>query len=615
MARVEDKVVNSKRFIIIILFLCMALSPAYASKVTIARILREHRIHVVTTENSDDISKYAFRLGVRNETYMATTNLLVQKGTLKDGDSLFFVIDRGKARRLIPEEAKLFPCPISAVDKDEVILYVEKAAGRNGWDILVSAPNEKWLNWELDRLCKSSLDRMQLEERGSILDRYQVKRLCIISNENRQLAADWVSRQLKPGKDTIDWQFFSPDSNDIDPDIDRLYIINSSTIGDKRNALSVLPSGMSSWLESQAKSDTAAEKQTTIVENGQSRTISAVVAPCTRQLESALIKYNSIQSIPETLSTTSLADLAGYKEMIVIARAGDRSDKIPTAALDDLAGKMTSALAQKTGMTCFNRQDLKELVYMALLNQNDGNLDSNDIVQIRKQADGARALAIVDAAAFTTRTDYSPNTPRCCTSQLAPFGEREPSRPHEPDPNERVFGIFGAHKYDKVDGSRANDPDFKRDHRQWEHDMNDYRHDHERWERRKRDYEQGRFSHEMDWEVSIDSTQSAKISGNLRIYDLSDLDPDSAGKVVFSCSLNGSESKSGMYWSDHVVVVGEQNKPNPPRAPDSHDYILDQTITSEAFKRACEGAVSDLLARAVVPADYEETTERSAQTP
>ncbi len=604
-----------KRLFIVILFLCMALSPAHASKVTIARILREHRIHVVTTEKSDDISKYALRLGVRNETYMATTNLLIEKGTLKDKDSLLFVIDREKARRLIPEEAKLFPCPVSAVDKDEVILYAAKAAGRNGWDILVSAPDEKWLDWELDRLCKYDLDKIQLEERGSILDRYQVKRLCIISNENRQLAADWVSRQLKPGKDTIDWQFFSPDSNDIDPDMDRLYIINSSTIDVNAASLAGLPYEIRSWLQSKEKSEIAAEKQTMIADKGQSRTISAIAAPCTRQLESALVKYGTVDSIPEALSNSSLADLAGYKEMIVIARAGDRSDKIPTAALDDLAGKMTSALAQKTGMACYNRQDLKELVYMALLHQNDGNLDSNDIVQIRKQSGGARALAIVDAAAFTTRTDYSPNTPRCCTSQLAPFGEREPSRPHEPDPNERKFGIFGAHKYDEVHGSRANDPDFIRDYEQWERDMRDYRRDHDRWERRKRDYEQGRFSHEMDWEVSIDSTQSAKISGNLRIYDLNDLDPDSAGKVVFSCSLNGSESKRGVYWSDHVVVVGEQNKPNPPRAPDSHDYILDQTITSEAFKKACEGAVSDLLARAIVPADYEETTERSAKTP
>ncbi|MCL5105395.1 MAG: hypothetical protein M1133_14965 [Armatimonadetes bacterium] len=35
---------------------------------TIGRILREHRIHVITTEKPESISKYTFALGIRNET-------------------------------------------------------------------------------------------------------------------------------------------------------------------------------------------------------------------------------------------------------------------------------------------------------------------------------------------------------------------------------------------------------------------------------------------------------------------------------------------------------------------------------------------------------------------
>lgn len=603
-------------FIISALILGMAISSAQAAKVTISRILREHRISVVTTEKPESINKYIFRLGVRNETYMATTNLLIEKGRLKDKDSLLFVIDREKARRLIDEEKKLLPCPPAAVDSAEVMLYASKASGRNGWDIIISAPNEKWLDWELDRLCKSSLDSMRLEERGSILDRYQVKRLCVISNEGKQLADDWVSRQLKPGCDTIDWQFFPLDSvlDSIDPDIDKLYIINKAALNEKsKSALSGLPLTMRSWIESDESDDEwGVEKQSITTDSGGVRTVSAIAAPCARHLKKALAGHTSVNSIPESLSTGKLTDLSKYREMIVIARAGDRGDKVPTAAIDDIAGKMTSALAGRTGFECIGRQDLKELVYVALLHQKDGSLDSNDMIKIRKAANGARALAVVDVAAYTTQTDYNANDPKCCTSLLAPFSESEPSRPSEPDPNERKFGIFGGHKYDEVDGSRSNDPDYIHDHRQWEKDMRDYHRDHERWERRKKDYEDSRFYHQMDWEVSINSTQTVRVSGNLRIYDIGQLDSDSAGKVIFSCSLSGTGSRSSLYWSDHVSVQGEQNRPSTPSVPQSTTCILDQTVASDAFSSACSGAVYYLTDRAILPADFADTNQMTA---
>jgi hypothetical protein len=438
----------------------------------------------------------------------------------------------------------------------------------------------------------------------------------VISNEGKQLADDWVSRQLKPGCDTIDWQFFPLDSvmDAIDPDIDRLYIINKAALDEKSKlALSGLPVTMRSWIESDESDDEwGVEKQSIVKDSGDVRTVSAVAAPCSRHLKKALAGHSSLDSMPESLSTGKLADLGKYREMIVISRAGDRSDKIPTAAIDDLAGKMTTALAGRTGFECVGRQDLKELIYMALLHQKDGSLDTNDIVKIRKAAEGARALAIVDVAAYTTQTDYSANSPRCCTPALAQFNESEPSRPSEPDPNERKFGIFGGHKYDEVDGSRSNDPDYIHDHRQWEEDMHDYRRDHERWERRKRDYEETRFYHQMDWEVSIDSTQTVRVSGNLRIYDLGQIDSDSAGKVIFSCSLSGTGSRSSLYWSDHVTVQGEQNQPSAPSVPQSTTCILDQTVASDAFGNACGGAVSDLMARAILPSDFSDANQMTA---
>ncbi|MCE5314998.1 MAG: hypothetical protein ABFD49_05190 [Armatimonadota bacterium] len=600
---------HKRYFIIILLLIATALSPAYAGrpKVTISRILREHKIRVVTTEKPESISKYTFRLGVRNEQYLATVNLLIEQSRLKNNDSLLFIIDRQKARRLIPEEKKLFPCPLDAIDSSEVILYAAKASGRNGWDILVSAPNEKWLNWELDRLCKSNLDSMLLQERGSILDSYKVKRLCVISNEGKQFAENWVSRQLKPGCDTIDWLFYPTDSdlNSIDTQMDRLYILNKSKLDDKTQiALESLPDNMREWLDSGENfSQWGAEKQSIKLDSGELCSISAIIAPYSRQLEMALGRHPSINAIPEALTTGNLTDLSKYQEMIVIARSGDRTDKISSSILDDMAGKITSVLTARTGFKCVSRQDLKELVYMALLHEKDGSLNTNDIVQIRNRADGARALAIVDLAALTADTSYSANTPRCCTAPLPGFSESEPSRPSEPDPDERKFGIFGAHKYDEVHGSRSNDPDYIEDHRRWEKEMHDYRRNHDNWERRRRDYENSRWDHDMDWEVSINSTQAARVSGNLRIYDIGELETESAGKVLFSCSFTGTGSRESTYWSDHVIVRGENNQPSTPSVPQTQEGILDETIISAALNNAGSTAVYDLLGKTIVPAD------------
>jgi hypothetical protein len=119
----------------------------------------------------------------------------------------------------------------------------------------------------------------------------------------------------------------------------------------------------------------------------------------------------------------------------------------------------------------------------------------------------------------------------------------------------------------------------------------------------------------MDWEVSINSTQVARVSGNLRIYDLGELETESAGKVLFSCSFNGSETRTGLYWSDHVVVQGEQNQPSAPQAPQSQTHILDQTIVSEALRSAGSGAVRELMNKAILPADQvvRSNDERSVQ--
>ncbi|MCE5198055.1 hypothetical protein LLG39_03685 [bacterium] len=594
------------------LMLCMCLmlqvSCAWARKgaVTISRILNEHKIHVVTTEKEDSLSKFLFDLRLKTDEPIAIAELLVNKSGFKDGESILYIIDRSKARRVIREEERLLPCKMSAIDPDQVVLYAQKAADKNAWEILISAPNEKWLKWELERLCGSELGGLRLDERGSILDRYRVKRLRIVSNVGKQVAQDWVTRQSKPGKDTIDWDFVPSDGkiDELDPETDVLFLLNHAQLDAKSGqVLEDLPDDVESWCDGEASTHCwAAERQSVQSSEGDWQTVSVVVAPSERHLKMALNQYSSIESIPQTFTTSEFANLSSYREMIVIARAGDR-DNADESAVDDLAGKMTTALANKTGFQCVSRQDLKELVYTALMHEKDGTLDTSDIASLRRKVGTGCALAVVDLAAIDTQTSYVVNQPQCCTPTYPSFSQPQPSKPSEPDPDERKFGLFGGHRYSEVDGSRRNDPQFKRDHREWRRNMDDYSDAMDRWEHDKRDYENSRYDHEMDWEVSINAIQRARITGNLRIYDLNAVDSEDAGRVLFTCPIEGEEIREDRYSSDHVSVRGEGNQPDVPTAPASLPTISDLTIASEAFRMACEKAVTDIMRRSLVPAD------------
>lgn len=594
------------RFAVLVLALVLlaTATPALAKDVFIDRILREHYIYVVSTEPEVSLSKFLFDLRMKEHTVLSFPGLFYKQKSLKDGQSLLYIVDRSKLDKLLPEEEALLPVPTSAIDDNQVVLYAVKAKGRNAWDIMISAPNQKWLQWELDRLSKSPLIGYRLEERGSILDRFLVKRLCIVSTEAKQVAEDWVNRQSRPGEDAIDWDFLPLDAWDpsLTNGIDLLFLLDSQKSVGKFPVLSpAMPKGMESWIGSEeSREEIVAETCTLPDANGQPRSVHALVAPCNRHLKSSLARYSTLDSIPKALSKQKLIDLSGYSHVVVFARPGNRADGDDNGWVNDFGGKLTSALSSSaSGLQCVSRQDLKELVYYAIPSGSGNIVDSMQLTKIRQKVGKACAIAIADLTAVDESTTYVANSPRCETSPYPAFSMSEPAKPEPPDLDERKYILAGPKKY-----SGRNDPDYKEAlDKYYDDELPEYEKQLRQWRAAREDDEYRRTIHEMTWTVSVDIIQSARVSGNLRIYDLRSLDSGDAGQVIFSCPISGEAQHRGVHTSESVVVRGEGNQPNSPSAPQAHPSVDDTTVTSEALQRSCESAVGEVVRTAILPCD------------
>jgi len=586
-----------------------SLSPAFAGIVNMDRMLREHKVYVVTTESQENLNRYWIQWRPRDVAVMSIAEFYINRNRLTDGAFVFWIINRARTR-MIPEEEALLPCPTSGIGSSEVLVYASKTGNkrsecrRGRWDVLISAPNQKWLHNELERLQAGFLSRA-VDERGAVLDRYNVRRVCIVSTEGRQVAEDWVGRQSRPGQDAIDWEFVSADSwtADSDTGTDLLFILNADVLGDRTASVtSALPDDARAWLAgNQGKDECSVVRRDSLNSSGQPRTVAAVIGACARQLRSMLGRYTSLDNIPEALTTSKLTDLSPFQRVVVVARPGDRALEGRSPLVDDLAGKITSVLSSEDlGFQCESRQDLKELIYESL-RRGEGDIDRRTATEIRSKMAGACALVVADLSAVNAQTSYAANAPQCTTPTYPAFGEAQPSRPHEPDPHERKYGFIGPRIYPEG----ANDPKFRERYRRWREEMEDYEHEMRRWEARKRDYEERRWYHEMEWVASIDSIQRADITGNLRVYDLSAFEDSntSAGRVVYSCPLKGSCERRGSFRSERVVVRGENAHPGTPNVPQAEDGVLDQTIISEALLNACRAAVGGLADVAILPRD------------
>ena len=568
--------------------------------VDLDRILREHKITVGTTEQAGSISRLILDARINHQSTITVSELLAKTKSMKGGESTLYIVDRSKGKA---EECELLPCPLSAIDPNEVILYARKTPGAgNRWEMLVSAPNEKWLQWELERISTSDVRRRTLDAIGSIIDRYKVKRMLIVSTEGRQIANDWVMGQTQPGKDAIDWEYMDASAwNGSASGTDVLFLLDKQKIPrDATSLISSLPKAIQTLHTSDTcESDITAAKETVQDLTGSPRSICVVISPCARHLCAAINRYSSLDSIPESVKTENLKDLRPYGQMAIMVRSGDRAIDSDNNVINDFCAKLTTAMSGSvTGFECMSDLDLKEIKFSF----NDDSIDSATLAKIKKKIGKANAFAVADLTALDVSTTYISNSPVCETSRYGEFSKEQPREPRRPNPSEKP--LFRGHTYDEVDGSRENDPKYIRD-------LNNYRNKllpaYERamraWERDKEEYEYKRNSHEMDWKVSIDAIQSAKVSGNLRIYDAGKLGSEKAGKVIYSCSLSGEVQRQSLYKSDRKVVRGEDNKPDSPDVPEGRRTVSDMTIVSDALKAACEKGVRNILMTAMVPSD------------
>ena len=561
---------------------------ANAGKITLDRILKEHKVTVVTTEDRTDVSKFLSSMNIKEKSVVSINESAeIRKKTGKD-EGLIFIIDREKATSFTGSEAGVLPVTVNPVDPEEAFLYVVKATDRrNGWDILISAPNAKWLKFEMDRLIKSDPAKMELEDRGSILDRYRIKRICVISTENGDIAQDWISKQCKPGEDTIDWKIYKPDQwlPEEHANIDLLFILNQEAASAKQEKiLLALPKAIQTWMQNgQAAIELALQR-----ENQAGRNVYCIAGPSNRQISSALLEHQSFNSIPEEIHKHPLADLRNCGKMV-----------------DELGAKLTTQLTSAGGFRCINRQDLQGLLTSPKLDQNP-----KDAAAFRSKLGNDTMLAIVSVSAINTNTSYVANEPVCQTQRLPAFKETKPEQPKKPNPDEKPK--FEGYRYDLKNGSRANDPNYVRDLRNWEEvDMPNYEKDLAQWEKDNQKYEDSRKSREMEYAVIIDSIQNVKVTGELCIYDLGAGPDKNECKLAFTSALNCEDSRSSKYKTEQIIVNGEETQPHSPTPPSSAQGVADDTLIADVLVEISQQAADNMFAHTVLPVDLSTTANSS----
>ena len=593
--------------------LCVEAPAAGRRPVNVWRILEEHRPTVVTTEPAQKLERIWMKWGIAPLRVMPISEFPAKKDSKdelpKDGDVLF-VIDRSKRELISPLVEELLPLSTSAIGADEVVSYVSKTARKrssrfsNGWEILVSSPNERWVYDELEH-APEVFNVEVPEDVPTKLHWFRVRPLRIVSTEGKP---DWLMKWVRDNGTRVglgdvlepeiaEWGSFDPAAA---APMDTLLLINRNKLGAQETTLvALLPEEMRKWYASDSSTgEWAIERQVSKDGEGRERTTIAIVAPCTTHLQWALAQNPKVWEIPEAFTRHELKDLSAYRDVIVVPKTNRGTDSKEARNVGDLCSKLAAALATDTGFRCSTRLDLKDVIFTAVEAEAQGRISAEDRERIRKRAPGATALAIVELASLDERTKYIENEPRRLTDFYPEFREPRPTEPSKPDP-ERVE-LFKGHVYRIVNGSRTNDPRYQEDLRKYEREKAEYPEKLRRWERAKQEDEDRRRRHEIDWEVSADEAAEVILNGNLRIYDLRSAGVGTGGTLVYSGSMSSTVKERKPWKKERQVVIGEDGRPDPIRTPDPSDEVA-SSVRSRAFEDAAAKAVRDLAVNAVLP--------------
>ncbi|MCX8052941.1 MAG: hypothetical protein N3B12_03965 [Armatimonadetes bacterium] len=592
---------------------CPCSWAATKKPVNVWRILKEHRPTVVTTEQPEKLERIWMKWSIPPLRVMPISEFATKKDSKddlpKDGDVLF-VIDRSKRDLAGPMVEQLLPLPTSAIGADEVVSYVSKTARKrspkftNGWEILVSSPNEKWLYDEMEHA--PEVFNVEVEEEvPTKLHWFRVRPLLIVSTEGKpDWLLNWVNGNnkrvglgdvLEP--EIIECVSFDTERAGI---INTLFVLNRNKLGPQgSNLLASLPEHSRRWYNSESSlRGWALERQVTKREDGSERNVIAIIAPCSRHLELILSKNPKVWEIPETFQNSELRDLSTYDELIIVPRTSSGPSSKESQSLGDFCSKLATALANGTGFRCSTRIDLKDLIYTAVEAEAAGRIPPKELATIRGQAPRATALVVAELATLEERTSYLDNDPVRLTELLPPFSEPKPSEPQKPDPEE--FIPFAGKKYRIINGSRTNDPRYQEDLRKYEREKAEYPEKLRSWERKKEDYDHQRRTRDVEWEVSIDRIEEARLTGNLRIYDIRSADIASGGELVYSASIFGEARQKATWKKERVKVVGENSRPSPLQKPDPREEVS-ATLRSIAYENAATKVLQNLVANAVLP--------------
>jgi hypothetical protein len=591
----------------LLVLLVLSVTASAAGRVNMMRILREHKVTVVSTEPAAKLAKHFLDWRVSVDRVLTPAELLAQKDTLPGDGDVLFIIDRTKEQNISTLERQLFPLPVGAIEPDAVLTFVSKTAYKrnrkykNGWDILVSVPDEAWLQKTL-KMVPQVLGQ-DVDERAPVkLYDFAVKSLLIVSNATKDIAANWAEAQFDPTKIAIDWEFVSADHwKGVNPEErDVLFLLSTANMADPSPTfLEGLPQDILTWLASDvSRTEAAACHGNAGPESSVPWASYALVAPSERHLLQNLKQYSTIGAIPDALASRKYADLRGYEVLGVAVNTVDPS-LFHDSDLKGFAARLTSELtARVPGFTCSAQQDLLETEYAKdLAAQSD--IDSAEAEEIHAKIK-AQALIVLDISSVTKRTSFHANEPVRVTALLPPYPEPEPSRPVPPDPD--AWGMHKGKNYRVVDGDRRNDPEYRSDYSRYEDDLKRYPGRHRRWEWDRDKYEKQRDDRMIDWEVALDAVQRAQVAGNLRLFDMRQASP-TIGQLEYSHAVSGAASLHSSYETRRASVRGETNRPPSPDIPAARPGIEDMSLVSEAFQDACVLAAEDIVENSILPAD------------
>jgi len=584
--------------------------PCAAQGVPLSWLLRDNVVYIATTETPAALSPY-----IRD---WATTRTVIlpisETDKYKQQPVLIFIIDRSQVK----EPSALFEemLPLKYIPADEVVFYSVRPATveyglhrKNRWTILISAPDQKWLHRELDRINRRAYLSQTVNPKGREHDRFSARPIRIVTTEGAQLAKDWMNLQAGETREfefvTIPVDQWKPDPAATTPTV---FMLDRQKINEKEcPAVQSLPVEMQRWLAADAsRSEIAAEKQITQRSNGQRVEVCAVVAPSERLLAVALLeKFTSMPDLPRDCSPLGLADLRKHGRLIVVARFGNRSDKSKKDLVNDLAGKITTALGSiGGGFECASHQDLVEAVWASEMNQKK-LITNRDPLAIELEKTEGLALAVADLNVASGRTQYALKSAKCVTLALRPFEEamrargwQAPTEPKRPSVDDLTGGNRGAKKY--PDG--INDPKFRADLINWQKVLMPQYEEQVRQLAAERDvYEAQRQTRPMEWVIDVDATETAQVAGNLRILDLENYQALGACRVLYSCDITGAVARTLPFKSDRVTVTGEAARPTPDVPADKDG--ADPALASQAIDQGCRRAANMLRSNALLPID------------